>query len=153
MLKWTSAKVKIVDLKEYEANPRRISKRDMGKLISSIKQDGYHQRIIVDQDYTIVGGHQRKQALLKAGFNLDDTIEVLIPNRKLTAEELDRINIRDNLPFGEFDFDMLANRFDIDTLMNWGMKESILTGSNEEIFNKKKNKDNLKSCKCNCCKH
>ena len=61
MLKWQSKTVKISDLKEYEHNPRKITDKLLEKLATHIKEDGYHQRIIVDNDHTIIGGHQRKK--------------------------------------------------------------------------------------------
>ena len=132
MLNWTSKTIQISELKEYEHNPRRIGKKEFEKLVSSIKQDGYHQRIIVNQDNIIIGGHQRKKALLEAGLKESDTVEVLIPDRKLTQEELDRINIRDNLSFGEYDFDILANRFDAETLVDFGMSGDLLVGFGDD---------------------
>ncbi|MEM6339340.1 MAG: DNA methyltransferase [Pseudomonadota bacterium] len=132
MLNWTSKTIQISELKEYEHNPRRIGKKEFEKLVSSIKQDGYHQRIIVNHDNIIIGGHQRKKALLEAGLKESDTVEVLIPDRKLTQEELDRINIRDNLSFGEYDFEILANRFDAETLVDFGMSGDMLVGFGDD---------------------
>jgi len=132
MLNWTSKTIQISELKEYEHNPRRIGKKEFEKLVSSIKQDGYHQRIIVNQDNVIIGGHQRKKALLEAGLKETDTVEVLIPDRKLTQEELDRINIRDNLSFGEYDFDILANRFNVETLVDFGLPGDMLVDFDDD---------------------
>ena len=128
MLSWTSKTIPISELKEYEYNPRKISDTEFKKLVTSLKEDGYHQRIVVNADNTIIGGHQRKKALLEAGLKESDTVEVLIPERPLAQEELDRINIRDNLTFGEYDFDVLGDRFDIDTLVDFGMPEDMLIG-------------------------
>ena len=132
MLNWKSKTIQISELKEYEHNPRRIGKKEFEKLVSSIKQDGYHQRIIANQDNVIIGGHQRKKALLEAGLKETDTVEVLIPDRNLTSEELDRINIRDNLSFGEYDLDILANRFDTETLVDFGMSGDMLVGFGDD---------------------
>ena len=126
-IKWHTANIKLSQLKEYPDNPRKITKEMMDKLVAHIKEDGYHQRIIVDSDYTIIGGHQRKKALYMAGFNDDTEIEVLMPNKKLTPKEIDRLNIRDNLAFGEYDFEVLTQRFDIDELVSFGMDKDILT--------------------------
>ena len=127
MLKWQSKTVKISDLKEYEHNPRKITDKLLEKLATHIKEDGYHQRIIVDNDHTIIGGHQRKKALYMAGYDEDTEIEVLMPNRKLSAEEVDRLNIRDNLSFGDYDFDILTDRFDMEDLVSFGMDQDLLT--------------------------
>jgi site-specific DNA-methyltransferase (adenine-specific) len=154
MLEWSTKRVRISDLKDYEHNPRKITKKEMEKLIRSLREDGYHQRIIVDHDLTIIGGHQRKKAMLKAGFSLEDEVEVLTPSRELAPEELDRINIRDNLPFGEYDFEVLANRFEVETLVEWGMPEEWLLGKNdieEESSVSQEGRDN--KCICTCCHH
>lgn len=127
MLKWQSKTVKISDLKEYEHNPRKITDKLLEKLATHIKEDGYHQRIIVDNDHTIIGGHQRKKALYMAGYDEDTEIEVLMPNRKLSTQEVDRLNIRDNLSFGEYDFDILTDRFDMENLLSFGMDKDLLT--------------------------
>lgn len=132
MLNWKSKVIQISELKEYEHNPRRIGQKEFEKLVISIKEDGYHQRIIVNQDNVIIGGHQRKKALLEAGLKETDTVEVLIPDRKLTQEELDRINIRDNLSFGEYDFDILANRFNVETLVDFGLPRDMLVGFDDD---------------------
>lgn len=131
-IKWHSQNIKISELKEYEHNPRMIGKKEFEKLVSSIKEDGYHQRIIVNQDNIIIGGHQRKKALLETGLKESDTVEVLVPDRELTQEELDRINIRDNLSFGEYDFEILANRFDTETLVDFGMSGDLLVGFGDD---------------------
>ena len=90
MINWKNASVNIAELKDYEFNPRKIADKEIEKLTSHIKEDGYHQRIIVNSDYTIIGGHQRKKALLAAGYKEDEVIDVLISDRLLSAEELER---------------------------------------------------------------
>jgi site-specific DNA-methyltransferase (adenine-specific) len=126
-IKWHTANIKLSELKEYPDNPRKISKEMLDKLVAHIKEDGYHQRIIVDNDYTIIGGHQRKKALYMAGYDDETEIEVLMPSRKLLPAEIDRLNIRDNLAFGEYDFDVLTERFDMEELLSFGMDKEMLT--------------------------
>lgn len=125
-MKWTIKEVKISDLKEYDKNPRKIKKEQLDKLTAHINEDGYHQRIIVNTDYTIIGGHQRKKALLQAGYKPSDVIEVLMPERTLQQKELDRINVRDNLDFGEFDFDILQEQFNLEELEEFGFDKEFL---------------------------
>jgi hypothetical protein len=144
MLKWMSAYVKIGDLKDYDDNPRTITKKDMASLVASIKQDGYHQRLLVNKDLTIIGGHQRKRALLIAGFKDHQIIEVLMPSEDITEDQFKRINVRDNLPFGKYDFDMIANMFDMESLVEWGMPQNWMT----EYTSERKSK-----CECGCCNH
>jgi site-specific DNA-methyltransferase (adenine-specific) len=123
---WQATSIKLSQLKEYANNPRKITKEMLDKLAAHIKEDGYHQRIIVDNDYTIIGGHQRKKALYMAGYDDETEIEVLIPNKKLTPVGIDRLNIRDNLAFGEYDFDLLTERFNQEELLSFGMDKDML---------------------------
>jgi site-specific DNA-methyltransferase (adenine-specific) len=132
-IQWINEKWKLKDLKDYDRNPRKMGKEEFGKLVESLKSDGYHHRLLINTDGTIIGGHARKKALLKAGHKENDEIEVLVPNRRLTDEEFDRVNIRDNLPYGSFDFDMLANNFEAAQLIEWGMPADWLTEVDEEV--------------------
>ncbi len=125
---WEEKLIKIRNLKDFEHNPRKMSKVDFDRLVRDIKEDGYHKPILINTDNTIIGGHARKKALLKAGFVGDNFIRVLFPNRELNEDEIKRINVKDNLPFGEFDFDCLANHFDTADLIDWGMPEDLLIG-------------------------
>ncbi len=124
-IKWEQVLIPIKELKEYENNPRKISKTAFTNLVKSLQQDGYHSRILINVDNTIIGGHARKKALIAAGWDAETHIEVLRANRQLDEQELKRLNIRDNLEFGEFDFDILANCFETDDLIEWGMNADL----------------------------
>ncbi len=130
---WHIETRKLSDLRDYPNNPRKMGKEEFNSLVKSLKEDGYHQRLLVDLDGTIIGGHSRKKALLKAGYTQDSGIEVLVPNIPLSGEQFDRINIRDNLSFGVFDFDMLASNFDAQQLIDWGMPPAMLGQSHYDI--------------------
>lgn len=132
-ISWQTEVKKLSELKDYDKNPRKIGKKEFNDLVRSIKEDGYHQRLLVNRDGTIIGGHQRKKAMLKAGFKEDTEIEVLMPSRALVGDDFDRINIRDNLSFGQYDFDILAANFEPETLIDWGMPEDWLQLGEEEI--------------------
>lgn len=153
-IKWTEVEISIKDLKEYSRNPRRMKKDQFENLVKSIVEDGYHQRLIVNQDGTIIGGHQRKKALKEAGFKPSDKIPVLMPSRKLDEQEFKRLNVRDNLPYGEFDFDMLTADFDIDELIGWGMPEEWLPSLKEdtEPYNDE-HEETPKKTTCPSCGH
>ncbi len=125
-IEWKSQSWKLKDLKDYDKNPRKMDKKRFDKLVDSLKTDGYHQRLLINTDGTIIGGHARKKALLKAGYKESSEVEVLVPDRLLIDEDFDRVNIRDNLPYGEFDFEILANNFEADQLIDWGMPEDWL---------------------------
>lgn len=122
---WIETQVPLKDLVEFKNNPRRITKKDFDDLVEDIKRDGYHNRIKVNLDNTIIGGDKRKKALSHAGFGPESLISVLKPNRHLTDDEFKRLNIQDNLHKGTFDFDILANNFEISDLIEWGMPENM----------------------------
>lgn len=125
-IEWRTEKRTIRDLKEYNRNPRKMGKDEFNELVKSLQQDGYHKRITIDTNNIIIGGHGRLKALLKVGYKPDDEIEVLVPATPLTPEQFDRVNIRDNLGFGGFDYDILANNFEPQQLIDWGMPEYML---------------------------
>jgi len=132
-LLWIEESVKLGQLKDYDKNPRRINKKDFNRLVNDLKQDGYHRRIMVTDDNVIIGGHSRKKALIAAGYKQTDEINVLKPSRPLTEEEFKRLNIRDNLGFGDWDMDILANNFDMEDLKEWGMPDTMFDSVTPEV--------------------
>jgi len=132
-LQWIEHEVELSKLNEFAHNPRNISKKAFERLVQSIKQDGYHARIITDSDFNIIAGHQRKKALLAAGWLPSASISVLTPSRPLTQDEFQRINIRTNLEFGDFDMDILANNFDMEFLKDAGMEFAINTDQSLDL--------------------
>ena len=123
IVKWSSKNFLLSDLKPYGQNPRKISDTAYQKLKESLVQDGYHCRLIATQEGLVIGGHMRLRALKDIGVN---EVEVLVPDRALTDDEFKRIMVRDNLPYGEFDWDILANEFDVLELIDLGMPEEWL---------------------------
>lgn len=78
----------------------------------------------------MLSGNQRLKALQELGI---EKIEVLYPNRKLTQKEEERILIQSNVNNGEFDYEMLANHFELEDLSDWGVPISFdLEGFEEE---------------------
>ena len=120
---WTQESRKLEDLRPYEHNPRYITKEAYKRLLKSIKECGYNNRMLINLDNTVIGGHARLKALKELGF---DTIDVLVPNRLLSIREFKQILITDNLEFGQYDFDMLANSFDVEALLEWGLPAELL---------------------------
>lgn len=59
---------KIKDLKKAAYNPRSMSEKEMKKLMASIEANGLVQPIIVNHDWTIIGGHQRVEACRRLGW-------------------------------------------------------------------------------------
>ncbi|GAJ22948.1 unnamed protein product, partial [marine sediment metagenome] len=74
---------------------------------------------VINTDNIIVSGHQRLKILQLLGRG-EEEIDVRIPNRGLTPEELREANLRENKNLGSWDYDMLAN-FDEDLLVDVGI--------------------------------
>ena len=111
-LSWTTGVREVKDLLPWQENPRKISKQALGKLKEKITQNGFHSVIVIDTDNTILSGNQRKVALMELGIN---TVDVMIPSRKLSDAERRRIGIESNINDGEWDFEKLKS-FDLELL-------------------------------------
>ena len=120
MIKWRVEKRKVKDLKIWKNNPRRISVKNYKKLVERIKTRGFHDVIKIDTDNTILSGNQRKRALLELGI---EEVEVKVPDRKLTEEEKRKVALESNINDGEWDFDILANEFELETLEDVGFED------------------------------
>lgn len=123
-MKWNLEKRKIADLKPHPKNPRKLSKHDAKHLEESLERFGQCEPIIVNTDGMIIGGHQRIRTLKKMKIK---EVDVYIPDRDLTENEVDELNIRLNRNVGEWDFDILANEWEIDSLIDWGFTAEELS--------------------------
>lgn len=120
---WTEVTQKLSALKPYERNPRRISKDAYEKLKAGLQEFGYHQRLICQPDGGVIGGHQRLRAMKELGWK---QVDVLVPNRPLTEDEYRKLVVTDNLPYGEFDMELLSADYEIEELLDWGMPPNWL---------------------------
>lgn len=123
---WVSKSVRIDELKPFEKNPRQISPEHFTKLVNSLIQDGYHQRIIATKDLRIIGGHQRIKALKQLGYT---ELDVLVPadgEEPMTDEQFKRILIRDNLEYGGWDLERVEDLLPRAELKELGMDIDFL---------------------------
>ena len=105
-------------------NPRIIKDDRFKKLVKSIKEFPKMMKlrlIIVDVEGMILGGNMRFKALKELGYK-EVPDEWIKYDGELTAEEKQRFIIEDNVPFGDWDFDILANDWDQDKLIEWGLE-------------------------------
>ena len=113
-------KVKISEIRENENNPRFIKDEKFKKLVKSIKEfpEMLELRpIIVNQEWIILGGNMRYKACLE----LKHEEVYIIRAEDLTEEQQKEFIIKDNLGYGEWDMEILANEWDTDLLDDWGM--------------------------------
>ena len=109
--------IKASKLKPATYNPRQISTKQYKDLKNSITKFGLVDPIIVNKDFTVIGGHQRLKVLNEMQT---DTIPCVVLD--LSKEKERELNVRLNKNTGDFDIDILANEFDIDELVDWGFK-------------------------------
>ena len=76
--------------------------------------------IIIDAEGMILGGNMRFKALKELGYK-DVPDEWVKRDSELTEAEKQRFIIADNIGFGEYDWDVLANEWDKDDLIEWGL--------------------------------
>tara|TARA_R100001591_G_scaffold43142_1_gene54363 strand:+ start:18 stop:1229 length:1212 start_codon:yes stop_codon:yes gene_type:complete len=122
-------KIKINKLKAATYNPRQISTKQYNDLKKSLDKFGVVDPIIINKDYTVIGGHQR----LKICKELNHK-EIGCIILDLDKDDERELNIRLNKNTGEFDIDILANEFDIDNLVDWGFKHIDLGLNIDKIF-------------------
>lgn len=132
-MQWHLEKRNINDLKDHPKNPRQLSKHDAEHLQKSIDKFGLIDKPIINLDNQIIGGHQRKAILKKLKIK---EIDCWVPDKELTQEQVDELNVRLNKNTGTFDFDILANEWNLDDLLEWGFtpEEFQIEEINEKEF-------------------
>ena len=111
-------------------NPRIIKDDKYKKLVQSIKEfpDMLEKRpLVVDENMKILGGNMRLRACME--LRMKD-VPVIVA-KGWTDEQKREFIIKDNLPYGEWDWDILANQWDKQELDDWGMDLPTGLGENE----------------------
>lgn len=113
-------KVPITQVKLNPNNPRVIKDDKFKKLVKSIQdlpEMGMVRPIVVNQDMIVLGGNMRLKAMQEVGLK-----EVPITIVDWDEDKQRQFIIKDNIGYGEWDFDMLANEWDELELQDWGME-------------------------------
>ena len=106
-------------------NPRLIKDAKFEKLKKSIEDNpemlGMREVLVFPHGskYVIIGGNIRFQACKELQFV---TVPCKVLSKDTTAEQLRAITIKDNVGFGEHDWDLLANEWDSVELEEWGLE-------------------------------
>lgn len=113
-------KVKLSEIKNNPNNPRILKDDKLKKLVKSIQEFPKMleiRPIVVNSDMIVLGGNMRLKACKEAGLK-----EVFIVKADdLTEDEQKQFIIKDNVGFGEWDWEMLANEWEADLLEEWGL--------------------------------
>jgi hypothetical protein len=111
--------IKISQVKSNPNNPRLIKNDKFKKLVKSVQDfpEMLELRpIVVDENMIVLGGNMRLKACIEAGLK-----EVWIEVADLTEQQKKEFTIKDNVGFGEWEWDMLANEWQSDLLGDWGL--------------------------------
>jgi len=112
--------VKLYKIKGNPNNPRIIKNDKFKKLVKSIKEFPQmleKRPIVVDEDMMVLGGNMRLKASKDAGLK-----EVWIDIAEgWTKEQKDEFVVKDNVNFGDWEWDILANEWDSVQLSEWGL--------------------------------
>jgi hypothetical protein len=120
-------RVSINKIKNNPNNPRLIKDDKFNKLVKSIQDFPEMleiRPIVVNDQMVVLGGNMRLKACIDAGLK-----EVpIIKASSLTESQQKQFIIKDNVGFGEWDWDTLANEWDTEDLNEWGLDVYIPTG-------------------------
>jgi hypothetical protein len=106
-------------------NPRLIKNDKYKKLVQSIKDFPEMLKlrpIVVDENMMILGGNMRWKASKDAGLK-EVWIEVA---EGLSDEQKEEFVVKDNVNFGEWDWDLVANEWESGKLKEWGVDLPVL---------------------------
>lgn len=121
MIKWHLEKKLISELKNWEKNPRTISKKAFEELEKSVDDLGNFEPLVINIDGTVIAGNQRLRLEMKKG---NSEVDVYVPERELSEEEVKKIGVISNRHSGDWDMDILANEFE-DILKGLGFDDLL----------------------------
>ena len=112
-------KVKVDKVKSNPKNPRLIKDEKFKKLVKSIKDFPEMETvrpIVVNKDMVILGGNMRYKAMIECGYK-----EVNVEVVDWSEQKQNEFIIKDNVGFGEWEWEMVANEWDEIELKDWGL--------------------------------
>jgi len=138
---------KIYKLRKHPENPRVIKDVKFQLLVDSIKDfpEMLEKRpLVVNEDLQVLGGNMRLRAAQEAGLK-----EIWIDVAEgWSIEKQNEFIIKDNSGFGEWDWDALANSWDLEDLNDWGLNMPTPFEGDLDLDLDRTEKDNVK---CECC--
>ncbi len=111
--------IAISKVRPNQDNPRFIKDEKFKKLVQSIKEFPEMmpvRPIVVNKEMVVLGGNMRLKAMQEAGLN-----KVWVEVVDWSEEKQREFIIKDNVGFGEWDWDELANTWDAEELNEWGL--------------------------------
>ena len=123
MAVYIESKMKLSEIKPNPNNPRIIKNEKFDKLVKSIKDFPKMMELrpmVINSDNIVLGGNMRLKALKELGYK-EVPDEWVKRAEDLTEDEQRQFIIKDNVGFGEHDWEILATEWDADELSEWGL--------------------------------
>lgn len=113
------------ELIEADYNPRQLTEKSFKELKTSLETFGFVDPVLINKNKNrkniIIGGHQRVKVAQMLNIAKVPCVEIDLDE---AAER--ELNVRLNKNTGDWDWDMLANNFDNEQLLEWGFAEQEL---------------------------
>lgn len=126
-------RVNVSQIKLNDDNPRTIKDVNFKKLVKSIRDfpEMLELRpVVVDENNVILGGNMRFRAICEAGIQ-----EITIVRAdQLNEDQKREFIVKDNVGYGEWDWDILANEWDTEKLVEWGLDIPVFN-TEDETYN------------------
>ena len=128
---WSNEKRKLSELVPWERNPRQITDKQAKRLEESFEQFGQVEIIAIGPENQIYNGHQRLKVLSQK-YGADYEVDVRVASRALTEKEREKLTVYLHKgAAGDWDYDTLANEFELPDLVEWGFEPFELGINNE----------------------
>lgn len=124
-------KLPIADLKPNPDNPRIIKDDKFEKLVQSLKdfpEMAEVREVVINKDNLILGGNMRFKAMQEAGWS-----EVPVRVVDWPEDKQKEFIVKDNVSGGEWDWDMVANQYELEDLEAWGVDLPIQLQNEQEV--------------------
>ena len=123
---WTNETRKLSDLKPWPRNPRQIKDDQAKRLNESLADFAQVETIAIGPGNEVYNGHQRLN-VWAAEHGPDFEVDVRVASRELSEKEREKLTVMLHKgAAGEWDFDTLANEFEVLDLLEWGFSEQDL---------------------------
>ena len=119
---WTNEQRRLSDLIPWPRNPRQIKQDQAKRLNESLDDFGLVETIAIGPGNEVYNGHQRLNVWAEQ-HGPDFEVDVRVSSRELSEKERERLTVLLHKgAAGEWDFDTLANEFELDELLEWGFE-------------------------------
>jgi len=123
-------KLEISQVKPYQDNPRKISEKAVDKVALSLKEFGWQQPIVIDENNIIIAGHTRHKAAEKLGFREVPVLRAV----GLSEEKVKAYRFMDNRSHEETSWDWDLAVKEISELIDQNQIDEKLLGFDEGEF-------------------